>query len=151
MPWELRYYTDSRGREPCRDWIDALILDRRQTAKGLAALAALDLVLARLGIDVCETEWGRNLGGGLYEFRVRHTKPEIDRMFDEAGVEGSPDPSRGRGKERVLLRIFFHAYGERIILLLAGFDKGRYPKKQDAEIARARKLLDDFRASRGKG
>lgn len=94
MTWELRYYKDLRGREPCREWIDELIRNRRQTAKGLAALAALDRVLAQHGIDVCESEWGRNLGAGLYEFRVRHTKPEIDRMFDEAGVEGSPDPSR---------------------------------------------------------
>jgi hypothetical protein len=148
MPaWRLAYYRDHRGRQPCREWLDELVGDLRQRPKGLAAIAALERVLARDGLGVCSSEWGRNLGGGLCEFRVRHTKAEIDRMFGTA--ETNPDPPRRRGKERILLRIFFHAYGDRIILLLGGFDKGRFPGRQDAEIERARKLLADFN-SRGR-
>lgn len=52
--------------------------------------------------------------------------------------------------EKVLLRAFVHFYGDRIVLLLGGYDKGRYPqkKRQQREIARARKLLRQFRHRR---
>lgn len=45
--------------------------------------------------------------------------------------------------ERVLLRVFVHFYGEKVVLLLGGYDKGRHPKarRQQREIAQARRLL----------
>ena len=48
--------------------------------------------------------------------------------------------------DRILPRVFCHAYGERIVLLLGGYDKGADPgrRKQQREIARARARLDDF-------
>jgi len=54
------------------------------------------------------------LGGGLFEFRLRDSE--------------------------LLLRVFCHAYGDRIVLLLHGYDKGVDPsdKRQAREIAEAR-------------
>jgi hypothetical protein len=107
-----------------------------------AVLAAFDRVLERLSPDVCETEWGKMLGQGLFEFRIRHDATEIDAI-----LEASP---RGRAKrgEHVLLRVFCHAYGRRVVVLLGAYDKGRDPsnRRQQAEIDKARARLTDFRA-----
>lgn len=45
--------------------------------------------------------------------------------------------------EAVLLRLFFCTSGRKIILLLSGYDKAKNPgdRRQDKEIAKARKLL----------
>jgi phage-related protein len=69
---------------------------------------------------------GQNLGGGVAEFRV--SKP---------GTEGE-----------VLLRVFFHAFGDRRILVLHGYDKGEDPTTnwQQREINAARRRLNDFEA-----
>jgi hypothetical protein len=50
--------------------------------------------------------------------------------------------------ERILLRVFCHAYGDRVILLLGGYDKGSAPSKsmQRSEIAAARARLRVHRA-----
>jgi phage-related protein len=50
-----------------------------------------------------------------------------------------------------VLRVFCHAYGDRIVLLLGGFDKGADPsaKRQQGEIDVARKRLADFRRRSG--
>ena len=95
------------------------------------------------GLDVCGTEWGKQLGEGLFEFRVRHTAAETASMF------GNDENGLPRQKERILLRVFCHAYGNRIVLLLSGYDKGDDPseKRQAKEIKKARKLLADFRAN----
>ena len=62
------------------------------------------------------------------------------------------DAPVGRTSDTVLLRVFFHPYGNRLILLLAGYDKSRDAsrRREDRETARARKYLADFkRNSRG--
>src|SRR5438874_1937056 len=56
------------------------------------------------------TGWGKNLGGGLAEFRV-----------SEPSQEGE-----------VVLRIFFHAFGDRRILIRHGYDKGGAPAGVDS-------------------
>ncbi|MBI2773268.1 MAG: hypothetical protein HYX56_02075 [Chloroflexi bacterium] len=85
--------------------------------------------------------WGRHLGEGLVEFRVRHSADEVIAMF----TEGSPrrEPSRGK----VALRVFVHAHGEKLLLLLGGYDKAVDPsdRRQDQEIALARKRLREYR------
>ncbi len=47
---------------------------------------------------------------------------------------------------RVLIRVFCHAYGSKIVLLLNGYDKAADPsdKRQQREIAVARKRLAEF-------
>lgn len=108
--------------------------------------AALDMaikhVLADSGLDLAGTSWLKSLGKGLHEFRVRHDAGDIARMFDLA-----PDLASTKGEE-VLLRVFVHFYGKKIILLLGGFDKGRDAKRQQREIRTARSLLVQFKEQR---
>ncbi len=141
-PYTLVLYEDVTGREPF-----AVFLDNLESHKRAAVVAALQEILASQGLDVCSTEYGKNLGRGLAEFRLRHSYGEVVRRFP--GGAASEPLARGRG-QRVLLRVFFHPYGEKLVLLLGGYDKGRHPskKKQDAEIARARKQLKEFKERR---
>ncbi len=50
--------------------------------------------------------------------------------------------------EKVLLRLFVHFHGTKVVLLLGGYDKGADPKprRQQREIAEARRLLAQFKA-----
>lgn len=117
----------------------------------LALDAAVELVLCDRGIDLVRTEWLKPLGEGSHEFRVRHDEGEIVRMFGEES-SGAIGP-----RETVLLRVFVHFYGSKVVLLLGGYDKGADPKqrRQQREIAHARRLLVQFkerqrRARRGR-
>jgi putative component of toxin-antitoxin plasmid stabilization module len=132
--WSVEFYADQDGHEPCREWLDGLSEPKRD-----ALLTALEHVLARLGPDVCESEWGKPLGTGLYEFRVRHTAEETAAMF--AG-----EPRGGTRGQAIVLRVFFHPYGKRVILLLGGYDKGKEPsqRRQQREIETARSRLVEF-------
>lgn len=134
--WTVEFYDDEEGAEPIRKWLDGL-----SATKHDAVVVALTNVLARRGPDVCESEWGKSLGEGLYEFRIRHTAEETAAMF-AGGKRGEKKGSA------IVLRVFFHAHGQRIILLLGGYDKGRDPseRRQQREIKAARRRLDDFRA-----
>jgi hypothetical protein len=93
----------------------------------------MDRNLQRLGVGVCGTEFGRQLGGGLFEFRLR-------------------TESLGEGAEKKpVLRVFCHAYGRKVVLLVGGYDKGEdpSPRRQQAEIGVARWRLADWTARRG--
>jgi hypothetical protein len=59
---------------------------------------------------------------------------------------GGERGTKGLAPERVLLRVFVHFYGDKVVLLLAGYDKGKdaTSKRQDGEIKAARKLLNQF-------
>lgn len=145
MPWKLRYYRDlDTEEEPARSWLDSL--KGRDEVKRLAAIAAMQCVLKVHGTDVCETEWGKNLGSALYEFRIRHPAGAIQRMFPPTKairkmLGSAPDDDK---KANVLLRVFFTTYGTGVILLLSGYDKGRDPSaaRQRAEIRKAREMAD---------
>jgi hypothetical protein len=135
--WEVEFYADERGREPCRQWADDLSPQKRA-----AFAAAVRLVLTSRGLDVVETEYGKALGDGLYEFRVRWTAAEIRHK-----VEGLPPGEVGGPPEAVVLRVFFCTAGRKVILLLSGYDKARDPggRRQQREISKARKLLTAYR------
>jgi len=88
MAWTVKFYRDlESGDEPARDWLVGLT--GTEEPKRLAALAAVECVLKVHGTDVCETEWGKNLGNGLYEFRVRHPAGTIRHMFPILGTPAS--------------------------------------------------------------
>jgi hypothetical protein len=72
---------------------------------------------------------------------VRHDAAEVARMFG-----GETAELVGRS-EKVLLRVFVHFYGQKVVLLLGGYDKGDDPKdrRQQREIAEARRLLGQFK------
>jgi putative component of toxin-antitoxin plasmid stabilization module len=97
-------------------------------------------ILQAEGVGVCRTGYGKQLGDGLFEFRLRHDAAEILRSL------GKPARPETAG-ERILLRVFCHAHGDRIVLLLGGYDKSTDPstKRQQREIATARKRLADYR------
>lgn len=47
--------------------------DRIGDAERAVVQAAIEHVLVPKGIDICSGEWGKNLGQGLYELRIRRT------------------------------------------------------------------------------
>ncbi len=135
-PWTLEVFRADDGTIPYRRFA-ASLSDFR-----FAALdTAINHVLASHGLDLASSHWLRPLGDGLHEFRIRHEARDIAGMFD---VE---PPSAGAKKESVLLRVFVHFHGEKVILLLGGYDKGRSPKarRQQREVERARKLLTQYK------
>ena len=134
--WQLEVYETEDGRQPFTVGVEKL-----SETKFVALDAALRLVLAERGLDLARTEWLKPLGEGLHEFRVRHDGHEIRRMFADQ------EASRRRHRERILLRVFVHFHGPRVVLLLSGYDKGKDPseRKQQREIAQARKYLADWR------
>ena len=82
--------------------------------------------MQRYGVGICDTEFGRQLGGGLFEFRLR-LKARTD-------------------SESALVRVFCHAAGDRVILLLGGYDKGKDSgrRRQEREIKVARRRLTEY-------
>jgi hypothetical protein len=147
--WTPEPFEADDGTIPFQRFIDDL-----SDFKFVALDAAIDRVLSVRGIDLVRTEWLKALGEALHEFRVRHDAEEIARMFGGEAPEVAGQP------EKVLLRVFVHFYGEKVILLLGGYDKGDDPKarRQQREIAEARRLLAQFkdrhrrqRRDRGRG
>jgi putative component of toxin-antitoxin plasmid stabilization module len=133
VTWTIEFFEDDQGRQPAREWLQSL-----DSLKRASAIAAIEAILAERGLDVCATEYGKPLGSGMFEFRIRH---------DEAVIRGKTD-AEGDGKRgEVLLRIFCHAYGQRIVLLLGGYDKGAAPsrRRQEREIETARSRLRSFK------
>lgn len=131
--WQVEFYADEQGREPCREWAERL-----SPTKKAAFLAAVEVVLTPQGINVASNEFGKALGGGLYELRIRQTATEIRQR-----VAGLPPDELDSPPEAVLLRVFFRTAGRKIILLMSGYDKGESPSErhQNKEIENARKLI----------
>ncbi len=124
--YRLEFYEDERGDKPVLRWIREELTRTQRAVLG----QAMREVLQEEGVSVCGTEFGRQLGKGLFEFRLR-------RSVEEAGA-------------RILLRVFCHAYGDRIVLLLGSYDKGAdpSPRRQDEEISVARSRLASWRRRR---
>ena len=101
----LDFYVDGLGNMPARDWLRSLELRKR-----FAAGHAMQTQLQQDGLAVCRTRWGKNLGSGLAEFRLSEPSPEGE----------------------VLLRVFFHAFVDRRILILHSYDKGDDPSEASA-------------------
>ena len=135
-PWTLEVFKADDGTIPYRRFADSLS-DFRFAALDMA----INHVLASHGLDLASSHWLRPLGEGLHEFRIRHEAYDTARMFEVA------PPSVGARRESVLLRVFVHFHGDKVILLLGGYDKGRSPKakRQQREIERARKLLAQYK------
>ena len=97
--------------------------------------AAIRHVLAVEGIAICDTEWGKALGGGLYEFRVRRS---LAAILSSAGIADV-----GRARRDVLVRVFCAFSGNKVVILLGGYDKRRdsSAKRQQREIVAARATL----------
>lgn len=117
--------------------------------KRAALEAALVRILAIHGADVCKTEYGKPLGDGLYEFRLRHELHEVLK------AAGRPDLVEKWTTEptSVLLRVFFHMEGDKVVLLFGGYDKGKNPsdRRQNREIKQAKKRLREYQGRKTVG
>jgi phage-related protein len=133
--WTIVFYEDAQGRRPVEKWIDGL-----SDQKSEAVIVALQEVLAVNGINLASSAWMKPVGGGLYEFRMRHSASEIQGMYKAVNrrLEG--------GAEAVLLRIFVAFAGEKVIVLLGAYDKGKNSKQsfQQRQIEIARKRLREW-------
>lgn len=131
--YEIEFYEDEHGDVPVLRWLREDITARKRRALG----TAMNNVLQELGIEVCGTEFGRHLGRGLFEFRLRGA--DLAKVVPAAG---EPDAAEAK----MLLRVFCHAHGDKLILLVGGYDKGEdtSARRQDKEIAVARKRLKDW-------
>jgi hypothetical protein len=134
--YELEFYEDENGDTPVLRWLREELTPTKRRALG----HAMNEVLQRLGVGVCATEFGKQLGGGLFEFRLR-------RDLRELAPVGETDSGK------ILLRVFCHAHGKRLILLVGGYDKGEHPslRRQNAEITLARARLRDWRRRQAPG
>jgi len=131
MTWSVEYDGDAFER------FFVSLPDYEQAVVG----TAITHVLAVHGIDVCAGEWGKPLGKGLYEFRIRRS---LNAILTLAGLAPATIPGADRP---VLLRVFCTFHGNKIVLLFHGYDKLRdpSPKRQQKEIAKARKLHDEWK------
>ena len=111
--WEIELYATVDGACPFEAWHSKL-----SAGKQVVINESMQAQLVRRGTGVCSDDWGRALGGGLYELRMRQ-----------------------RG---VLLRIFFAPIAERRLLVLGGLDKGRHAKRQTAAIQACRDRLAEW-------
>src|SRR5436190_17963473 len=136
MNYTLEFYEDEHGDQPVLRWLREELTPTQRRAIGVAMAE----ILQAEGVGVCRTAYGKQLGGGLFEFRLRHDAAEILRSI---GKPARPEAS----SERILLRASCHAHGDRIVLLLGGYDKSAdpSPRRQRQEIAIARKRLADFK------
>lgn len=111
--WEIELYATVDGTCPFEAWHRKLPAGRQVVIN-----ESMQAQLVRRGTGVCSDDWGRALGGGLYELRMRQ-----------------------RG---VLLRVFFAPIAERRLLVLGGLDKGRHAKRQTAAIQACRDRLAEW-------
>jgi phage-related protein len=127
-PYQLDFFEGDDGDKPCLRWIRELAPEKRH-----AIGVAMEQVLQTQGLAVCnEQAWGKQLGRGVFEFRLmRKRRYEVKRKG-----------RRVETVEQISLRVFCHAYGDRRILLLHGYDKGEDSKgrrqQREIEIARHR-------------
>ncbi len=128
-PYEIEFYAEATGGQPALRWIKEDLSDTKRRALGMA----MNEVLQRHGVQVVgERSWGRQLGEGLFEFRVDRTVKANDEIT-----------------EKIVLRVFCHAFGDRKVLVLHGYDKGKSPssRRQQREIEVARTRLVAWRAT----
>jgi phage-related protein len=134
--YTLEFYEDGDGHEPVLDWLRKLTPGKRR-AIGVAMFE----ILQYEGPHVVGTNFGKGLGGGLFEFRLDQDAAQVlARKGKKARPESEP--------AKILLRIFCHARGDHIVLLIGGYDKGERPsaRHQQAQIELARTRLAEWKA-----
>lgn len=144
--YKIEWYQTVTGDAPVHRW---LTQELSEEACELLGAALLEILQAD-GPDVCETRFGRQLGDGVFEFRL---DGDPQPWIDEARIRRGKLP-KGPGKKgtKVQYRIFCHAHGDKMILLLGAYDKGQdvSKKRQGEEIAIAKARLRDWKRQRMK-
>lgn len=134
--WTVEFYVEADGTTPVSDWL----LEELTAAERRTVTAALRELVAAMGHDVCKTEFGKNLGGGIIELRLRQTEDQLMRRLGRGGEP--PVHPEDEGTE-IFLRVFFHPHGEKRALVLHGYSKGDNSSKrhQQKQIDLAEKRL----------
>jgi hypothetical protein len=129
--WELRL-ADATG---FARFVKSLTPIKQRTLE-----ASIDKILLIHGLELVDGDLIKNLGGGLYEYRVG---PTTTRMMKRAG-EGGKDVH-----QKIALRVFLSFEGSRLITILGSYDKGANDSKskQQSAIANSRRLLRVWRGS----
>jgi phage-related protein len=78
-PYTLEFYEDEHGHEPVLDWLRGLTPSKRR-AIGVAMFE----ILQYEGPHVVGTNFGKGLGGGVFEFR-------LDQVLALAGIRVNLD------------------------------------------------------------
>ena len=135
--YTLEFYQAEDGDEPVLRWLRALTA-RKRRAMGVALFE----ILQHEGAGVIGTNFGKSVGGRVFEFRLDQDASQILARKGKASKLEPGEPSK------ILLRIFCHAAGRRIILLLGGYDKGERPsgRYQQEQILLAKERLRDWLA-----
>jgi hypothetical protein len=147
--FEIEFYEEA-GRRPVLDWIKDDLTPIKRRALG----TAMRTVLQVNGVEVCRSSWGKKVhADGVYEFRLRMTGKSVINLEAEIhGISEAEARARfgGDRSEEILLRVFFHPHGNKLILLLGGYDKGKdaSAKRQQVEIDLAVSRLREFRRRR---
>jgi putative component of toxin-antitoxin plasmid stabilization module len=126
------------------------IADAESFARGLKSLskpdaiitrAAIEHLLAVEGLNLAREHWLKPLSKGLWEFRIGKTTTSVlSRIRSDIDVD--------LAHSRTLVRVFCAFTGDRVLLLLAVYDKSRDPSstRQQLEINQARKILQNWKA-----
>lgn len=135
--YTLEFYEDDHGHEPVLDWLRGLTPSKRR-AIGVAMFE----ILQYEGAHVVGTNFGKGLGSGIFEFRLDQDAAQV---LARKGKKARPETSE---TAKILLRVFCHAHGDRIVLLLGGYDKGERPsaRHQQAQIELAKARLKTWKA-----
>ncbi len=139
-PYRLAFYVDARGDSPVERWLQEL-----DPVAAYALGSAMDGLLQQSGPLLCvlRPQYASSLGGGLYEFRFQDLTEDLLRQLGKKARR-----SLLEAQQKVLFRVFFHPRGDKVLLLLGGYDKAKHssPRYQSAQIQLARKRLSDWHA-----
>ena len=140
--YRLEFYEDELGREPVLDWLRRLT-PRKRRAIGVAMFE----ILQHEGPAVVGTNFGKALGHGLFEFRLDQDAAQV------LARKGKLARSESADEQKILLRVFCYAHGNRIVLLLGGYDKGERPspRYQQVQIDVARSRLKRWSTMQHRG
>ncbi len=135
--WTVEYYEGRDTFSSFESWMDSL-----SDVKFAALSAAIELVLAPNGLKLIGTPWLKHVEKGIFEFRIKYSAADIKAMYANLEINSPMPPVK------ILIRLFIHFHGSKIILLLSGYDKASNdkPKRQQAEIKLARVRLQRWRA-----
>jgi hypothetical protein len=133
--WTSEFWAPDFGR-----WFNRELDEYEQSV----LLAAIEHILEVQGPDICKSEYGTFLQDGLVEFRIRQSLNAIENF----GKSPAQSTKKTGADRTVLLRVFVHFYGDHVVLLMHGLNKGNdsNEKRQRVEIARAKKILKAFKA-----
>lgn len=144
-PYRLEFYEDEKGDSPVERWFESLAV---QEAYVLGS--AMDGLLQQSGPLLCtlRPQYAKALGDGLYEFRLQDLSADLLVQLGK-----KPRHELLKALPKMLFRVFFHVHGEKVILLLAGYDKAKNPSPtfQNKQIQLARKRLASWQARSRRG